>query len=122
MIDSNALPAAAHRTHRPRPPAIARRPNYALRRLVAVLVLLAALAVAATVGAGLLTGFGGDPASASGAGSATTPRTHLVQPGDTLWEIAAEHHGRVGLVTYLEALIDDNGGPSIEPGELIRLP
>ncbi len=121
MIDSNAV-LAAPRTHRPRPSTTARRPNYALRRLMAVLVALAVLAASAAVGVALLTGFGGEPASASGARSATTSRTHLVQPGDTLWAIAVEHHGEVGLVTYLEALIDDNGGSTIDPGQLIRLP
>jgi Tfp pilus assembly protein FimV len=118
-------PVSPPRAHRPTAVAAAPptgRPNYALRRLVAVLVVLAALAVAAAVGVGLLTGFGGEPASASGARSATAERTHLVQPGDTLWEIAVEHHGEVGLVSYLEALIDDNGGATIDPGQLIRLP
>jgi hypothetical protein len=98
--------------------------------LIVTLAALVALAVLIAVVVGLLTGFGGDPASASGASSASTStsgsdtgaRTVIAQPGDTLWELAVEHHDDVDLQRYVEALIDENGGTAIVAGQRVTLP
>jgi hypothetical protein len=97
------------------------RPALRRRRVVAVVVLVL-LAAAVLVAAGLLTGFGGDPASASGAPSARSARTLIAQPGDTLWDIAVEHHADIDVARYVDALVDENGGASIRAGQTIRLP
>ena len=100
-----------------------RRPNYALRRVVAatlaVVVLLAVGSVALS-----LTGLGSQPAVASETGSAATygARSHLAQPGDTLWSIAAEHRGATDIVSYVDRLIDLNGGTRIDVGQAVLLP
>lgn len=98
-------------------------PNYLVRRLVALVLVVAAVLLLAAVMTGLLAGFGGDPASASGAQPAQTePRYHVAGPGDSLWVIASEHRGDVGMNGYLDALIDLNGGTSIIVGQAVRLP
>ncbi|MEM8619316.1 MAG: LysM domain-containing protein [Actinomycetota bacterium] len=100
-----------------------RGPNYARRRLVAatlaVVVLLAVGSVAMS-----LTGFGSQPAVASETGSAAAfaTRTHLAQPGDTLWSIAAEHRAATDIVSYVDRLIDLNGGTRIDIGQAVLLP
>ena len=59
---------------------------------------------------------------------ASLPKTelHLHLEGtigpDTLWSIARSHHGAVDVDDYLDALIDRNGGPSIQAGQAIELP
>lgn len=103
-----------------------RREDARFRRRRAALALL----VAGVVGAGalvadtLLTGPGGVPASAAGAGTEPHRSGSVVQahPGDSLWSIAEVHHGGVPIRRYVEALIDLNGGTVIEVGQLVRLP
>jgi hypothetical protein len=103
-------------------------PNYALRRLmVAViamaLLVMAAIAVVETVGA--LVDLGGRPAAASeipAPGSASAPSLHVAAPGDTLWSIAEQYRGAVSRDRYVDALIDLNGGTSIQAGQPVRLP
>ena len=98
-------------------------PNYVVRRLVALTLAVAAAVLLLAAIAGLLAGFGGDPASASEAQLAPEhAQYHLVQPGDSLWAIASEHHGQVGLNGYLDALITLNGGTTITPGQAVWLP
>jgi hypothetical protein len=89
-----------------------------------------ALLVAGLVGSGaivadtLLTGPGGVPASAAGAGREPIGPGTVVQahPGDSLWSIAEAHRGDVPIRRYVEVLIDLNGGTVIEVGQLVRLP
>ena len=86
--------------------------------------------VAGAVGTGalaastLLTGPGGVPASAAGAGTEPVghPMSVRVEAGDSLWSIAEVHRGTVPIARYVEALIDLNGGTVIEAGQLVRLP
>jgi hypothetical protein len=88
------------------------------------------MVVAGLVGAGalvadtILTGPGGVPASAAGAGTEPVGSGMVVRahPGDSLWSIAEEHHGEIAIRRYVEALIDLNGGTGIEVGQLVRLP
>ncbi len=103
-------------------------PNYTIRRLAAVLVLLAVLAAGA-IGVGEVVGavadLGGRPAAASEVAAAlgsSTPTVHVAAPGDTMWSIAQRYRGDVGRDRYVDALIDLNGDASIQVGQAIRLP
>jgi Tfp pilus assembly protein FimV len=46
----------------------------------------------------------------------------VARPGDNLWSIAEAHRGDVGVRRYVDALIDLNGGPSIQAGQRVLLP
>lgn len=46
----------------------------------------------------------------------------VARPGDTLWSIAEAHRGDVAVRPYVDALIDLNGGPSIQAGQAVFLP
>lgn len=77
---------------------------------------LAALAVVAAAGGGFAAvAHGGAPAPES---------TVVVQPGDTLWSIAAAHYPSDDVRTRVDDIERANGlrGPTIEPGETLRLP
>jgi len=92
------------------------------RRVVGALVavILVALGVGAQAAVG---GPSGGPASAAGTGSiGVQSRSVLVRPGDSLWAIAAEHHGDVDIRHYLDALIELNDGTVIHVGQLVTLP
>jgi hypothetical protein len=118
------------------PARVAQRATYRRRRLlVALLVTLTAAAVVLLVGA-ISTGLagGGHPSTAAGASSPTSAvslgpaevaASHevIVQPGDTLWSIAATvappHTDVRATVDQLVAL---NGHGSLAVGEHLRLP
>jgi Tfp pilus assembly protein FimV len=109
---------------RPRP---RQRPNYAIRRAVAttiVVVLLAAAAVAVSAMVGVVVDVGGRPAAASDIDTSTTSgqRSHVAQPGDTLWSIANHYRDDIGRGRFVDALIDLNGGTSIQAGQTVHLP
>ena len=71
----------------------------------------------------VLPGPGYVPASAAGAQPAPVEEVRLVaRPGDTMWAIAERFHGDLALARYLEALIDRNGGPSLQAGQVVVLP
>ncbi len=116
------------RVDRPHEPVV--RPNYAVRRAVAVALALvavlvfAAIAVAATAMVGAAVDVGGRPAAAADIDmrATSTIQAYVAQPGDTLWSIADQHRGEVGRDRFVDALIDLNGGTSIQAGELVRLP
>jgi LysM repeat protein len=46
----------------------------------------------------------------------------MVQPGDTLWSIAAHHHGAADQADYVDALIQRNGGTIVQVGQVLALP
>lgn len=112
------------------------RQTYLRRRLVAGLIALGALIVV-IVAMSALTGRGGNPASAATArplsgleagpvaqvaASTSAVATYLVQPGDTMWSIAAQLRGQQSRTSYVDALIKLNGGTSLAVGQLLRLP
>lgn len=105
-----------------------RPPNYAVRRaIVAILasVILVMLAIAASNLVSAIGDVGGRPAAASGIASVagtSSVRTHVAQPGDTLWSIAGRYRGEVGTDRFVDALIDLNGGTLIQVGQAVRLP
>ncbi|MET0144869.1 MAG: LysM peptidoglycan-binding domain-containing protein [Ilumatobacteraceae bacterium] len=93
------------------------------RRRAVAAVLLAA--VVSTVGFGLddvLSGPGGVPASAAGAGTAPAVSQVRAEVGDSLWAIAERFHGDVPMQRYVDALADLNGGTAIVAGQVVRLP
>jgi hypothetical protein len=103
--------------------------NYVARRVVAAcgaLVVIAVLFVAAfaVIGALVEADAGSVAASGPALSSADTPivRVHVAQPGDTLWSIADRYRGDVGHGRYVDALIDVNGGTTIQIGQAVRLP
>lgn len=108
------------------------RPNYAARRLGALIVALGSAVVVAGLLNSALVGLGGSPASASGA-TPTSPDAqivepggthalHVARPGDSLWSIADEHRGAVDRDRYVDELIDLNGSTSIVVGQAVHLP
>jgi len=107
---------------RPAHPRRAPATVYRRRRTVAALVVSALLSTVGLAAQGVLTGPGGDPASAAGAGTAPSLRHVRAEAGDSLWSIAERFHGDVDLSRYVDALIDRNGGPDIVVGQLVRLP
>lgn len=102
-------------------------PNYARRRAVAAAVAVLLVLAVVQLAVVLLAGFGGDPASASGAvpappAGSSAPAVHVARAGDTLWSIATAHRGAVSHDAYVDALIRLNGGTSIQVGQAVRLP
>ena len=95
---------------------------YRRRRAVVAAVLVVLGAAGGNVVHDLLAGPGGVPASASGAQPASPRVTVVARPGDSLWSIAQTHHGDVAFGTYLEALIDRNGGTGVQAGQAVVLP
>lgn len=92
---------------------------YVRRRLLVSLVFVAVV-VALVAGAGnVLANRGGAPASVSAVRPASS---YVVQPGDTLWSIAAANHGVVSQSLYVDALVAVNGGASLQVGQVITLP
>ncbi len=99
--------------------------NYALRRLVAgllVVMAIALVAIAASASIGAVLDVDGRPAAATDVATAPVVRTHVAQPGDTLWSIAEQYRGDVGRSRFVDALIDLNGGTAIQAGQAVRLP
>ena len=47
---------------------------------------------------------------------------YIVQPGDTLWSLAERFHATTALSSYVDDLVDANGGATIQAGQLITLP
>ena len=101
-------------------------PNYAARRVSAVVLVLITLAAAAVLAGevvGAVVDLGGRPAAASEVPPGNvTPAVHVAVPGDTLWSIAELHRGDVARDRYVDALVALNGGPAIQAGQAVRLP
>jgi hypothetical protein len=93
---------------------------YRRRRAVVGTALAAFVAICAVAAHDVLAGSGGVPASAA----VSLPARSMIvaQPGDTLWSIATIYHGKVSVTHYVDALVDLNGGASIEAGQQIVLP
>jgi hypothetical protein len=96
-----------------------------IRRRLLVLAVLVAVLVGVWLGAGSVRATrGGEPAAPSTGRPAHTVSavTYMVQPGDTLWSIAAHHHGAAGQADYVDALIERNGGTIVQVGQVLALP
>jgi LysM repeat protein len=94
--------------------------TYRRRRAVVGTALAACVAVGAVTAYDVLAGSGSVPASA--AVSQPARATTVAGPGDSLWSIAERHHGDVSIVRYVDKLVQLNGGPTIQAGQLVVLP
>lgn len=109
------------------------RPTHAtyVRRRLVLLVFLAVMVfsfgLAARSG---LADRGDGPASVSTAGrtsqvdalQGTPDGTYVVQPGDSLWSIAAQVSNGQALADYVDALVALHGGTTLTVGERLHLP
>ncbi len=115
-------PAVTPTVRRVAPRSVARRGHrpsaatYWRRRTVAVAIGLAALVMAGKAGAAL----GGSPLAVPERRPATTP--YVVQPGDSLWSIAARLEPGHDPRPVVDALAADRGGAPLVPGEVITRP
>jgi hypothetical protein len=86
-----------------------------LATLVVVVVLLAGAISARLAG-------GGHPSSAVGAPSRIASQEWIVQPGDTLWSIAAVLAPEADPRATVDRLVDANGDEPLEVGQHLVLP
>ena len=102
---------------RPLPPSVYRR-----RRTLAVATLATVVFLVSLVATELVGHVNGSPGSTL-VGAAGEPVVYVVQPGDTLWEIA-ERIGSPGVdLRYtVDRLATAAGGPLLRPGQRITLP
>jgi hypothetical protein len=96
------------------------------RRLVALLMAVALAAATIVTGQAVLSAFGEvEPSSPRPvevpALSPTVGETYIVQPGDTLWSIAAAIAPDSDPRPVVDALRDANGGPDIQVGQRLTL-
>ena len=90
--------------------------------LIALTLMLAGLSSVADAAFGLLeTGADRTPSAAVAEGDGPVA-VHLVQPGETLWEIAAEVAPDRDPRAVVDELIELNGSASITPGQRLLLP
>ena len=116
-------PAVTRTVRRVEPRSVARRGHrpsaatYWCRRVVAIAVGLAALAMAGKAGAAL----GGSPLAVPERRPAATSQS-VVQPGDSLWSIAARLEPGHDPRPVVDALAAARGGAPLVPGEVVTLP
>ena len=96
--------------------------TYRRRRTVVGTTLAVLVAVSSVAAHDVLAGSGGVPASAAVSLPAQARQRVVAQRGDTLWSIAAAHHGEISITRYVDALVDLNGGPTIQAGQEVVLP
>ena len=130
-VGRSAGDRTAPRASRPRPTRSAGRvreatsarvseATYRRRRAVVGTALAACVAVGAVTAYDVLAGSGSVPASAAVSQPARV--TTVAGPGDSLWSIAERHHGDISIARYVDKLVQLNGGPTIQAGQLIMLP
>jgi nucleoid-associated protein YgaU len=110
---------------------------YLRRRLCAGLLLVALLAALAVAVRPVLADRGGVPASTpairpanldagavAGAVAVAVPAvvTYIVQPGDTLWRVAEQFHGRHSVADFVDRLVTANGGTDLQIGQELTIP
>ena len=96
--------------------------TYQRRRAIVGTILAVLVACGVVLTHDVLAGSGGVPASAAPSLPAPTRAVITAQPGDSLWSIAAEHSGDVSITRYLDKLVELNGSPSIQAGQVVQLP
>ena len=116
------------------PARLAQQAVYRRRRLVVAVVavalltvsLLLASAAAARIAGGVPSSAAGGPsptsAAASSAAGVAAPPTVVVQPGDTLWSIAAAVAPGTDVRVTVDRLVALNGGSPIVVGQQLELP
>jgi hypothetical protein len=96
--------------------------TYRRRRAVVGVVAAAIVTLGGVAVHDVLAGPGGVPASAAGATPAPTDVHIVARSGDTMWGIAERFHGDIPIDRYVEALVERNGGPSLQEGQTVHLP
>jgi hypothetical protein len=96
------------------------------RRLVALLLAVALIGVTVVAGQALLSTFGAvEPSSPqpveAPALAPTVGQTYVVQPGDTLWSIAATIAPGSDPRPVVDALREANGGPNLQVGQRLTV-
>lgn len=107
----------------------AAKPNYGARRLGAAGIIVVGLFVAAQAVGAAAAFFGSNPvlAAADGeagdrAASSFSLDTHVARDGDSLWSIAEAYRGGTDRESYIDALVELNGGAAIQVGQAVLLP
>jgi hypothetical protein len=116
------------------PGRVAQRAVYRRRRVAAAVVVSAVLAVTLLLASAAVARIaGGEPSSAAGAPSPTSavasgaagvaaPATVVVQPGDTLWTIAAATQPGIDVRIAVDRLVALNGQAPLVVGQELVLP
>lgn len=104
-----------------------RRPNYGVRRLGATGVLVVGLFVAAHAFGAAAAFFGSNPVLADGSGAeraavVVSLDTHVAREGDSLWVIADQYRSGTDRESYIDALVELNGGTAVQVGQAVLLP
>jgi len=106
-----------------RAPAVrARRAVFLRRRLVAALLVVALAATVHLLAGAALAGIAGGGTNPSAAAGATSPATHVVQPGDTLWSIAAAAAPGTDVRVMVDRIAELNGRGPLVVGQRLTLP
>ncbi len=95
---------------------------YRRRRVAAAVVMATFLVLVAVTAARLVGGFFTDSADAAAATGAEGPVVAVVQPGDTLWTIAADLDADGELRSVVDALVELNGSSTLTVGQRLVLP
>jgi hypothetical protein len=106
------------------PGQVAQRAVYRRRRLVALALALTLVVALTLLATAAMARFAGGAPSAAGGPSSTAPvsATAVVQPGDTLWSIAARIAPERDVRITVEQLVALNGSSPIVPGQELVLP
>ena len=107
------------------PARLAQQAVYRRRRLVAMALVLALVVALTLLATSAVARFaGGAPSAAGGPStpSAAAPSTVVVQPGDTLWSIAAAVAPDTDVRITVDQLVELNGSSPIVPGQELVLP
>jgi hypothetical protein len=107
------------------PARLAQQAVYRRRRLMAMALVLALVVVLTLLATAAVARFAGGVPSAAGGPStpvADAPPTVVVQPGDTLWTIAAAVAPDTDVRITVDQLIELNGSSPIVPGQELVLP
>jgi len=96
------------------------RPAYWRRRVVVIVLAIVLVSSLLSAAGTIAAAFGDVPASVPG--RRPSHRTHLVQPGETLWSIARSMHPTGDINALVDRLERANGGASLRVGQRLLVP
>lgn len=101
-------------------------PRYLVRRLMAMVVLAAALLVLMATGNAVISAVSGEAGTSAPSSVESVvldaSNSHVVAPGETLWSIARRVAPESDTRATVDALIAANGSPVIRAGQTLVLP